>query len=306
MGFKSWSETDWNNYATKKVYNKSTSEIFTSTTLKNEFDPLNVTRESRDSENHPQSTPIIIGLDVTGSMSDILKKVTEKLGLLVNEIYDKKPISDPQICFNAIGDSYCDNAPLQVTQFESDITIAEQLTKLWFEEGGGGNFLESYTLSWYFAAYHTSIDSYEKHNKKGFIFTMGDDGIPPYLTKEEIHKVFGDTIETDTISAEELLSIVNRKWEVYHFMIDMRNRCGNADKRIDKWREVLGERAIYVTDYSKIPELIVSILELNNGKSIDEVSSNWSGDTSLIVKTSLGNLATTDTNNKGKNSIIEF
>lgn len=64
MGFRSWSETDWNNYATKKVYNKSTSEIFTSTTSRNEFDPLNVMRESRDSENHPQSTPIIIGLDV--------------------------------------------------------------------------------------------------------------------------------------------------------------------------------------------------------------------------------------------------
>lgn len=94
--------------------------------MKAEFDPKDIpVRESRDSADHPSSNAIIIGLDVTGSMSDILEGVAKKLNVLVSEILDRKPVTDPQIMFNAIGDAMCDTTPFQATQFESDIRIAE-------------------------------------------------------------------------------------------------------------------------------------------------------------------------------------
>ena len=82
-------------------------------------------------------------------------------GIMVEEILARKPVSDPHILCMGIGDVLCDQAPLQVTQFEADIRIAEQLEKLWLEKGGGGNSCESYNLPWYFAAMHTAIDCFE-------------------------------------------------------------------------------------------------------------------------------------------------
>lgn len=181
MGCGSWTPRDWDTYSKSSIAGKSAAGIYTSRSVKPEFDPKGIPmRESRDSDDHPNSNAIIIGLDVTGSMSDILEGVAKKLNVLVTEILDRKPVTDPQIMFNAIGDAMCDSTPFQATQFESDIRIAEQLTQLYFERGGGGNMFESYPLAWYFAAMHTDIDCLNKRNQKGFLFTMGDDCYAPY------------------------------------------------------------------------------------------------------------------------------
>ena len=190
MGCGSWTPRDWDTYSKSSIAGKSAAGIYTSRSVKPEFDPKGIPmRESRDSDDHPNSNAIIIGLDVTGSMSDILEGVAKKLNVLVTEILDRKPVTDPQIMFNAIGDAMCDSTPFQATQFESDIRIAEQLTQLYFERGGGGNMFESYPLAWYFAAMHTDIDCLNKRNQKGFLFTMGDDCYPDRLTAREIKDI---------------------------------------------------------------------------------------------------------------------
>ena len=220
MGCGSWTPHDWDSYSKSSIAGKSAAGIYTSKMMKAEFDPKDIpVRESRDSADHPSSNAIIIGLDVTGSMSDILEGVAKKLNVLVSEILDRKPVTDPQIMFNAIGDAMCDTTPFQATQFESDIRIAEQLTQLYFERGGGGNGFESYPLAWYFAAMHTDIDCLNKRNQKGFLFTMGDDCYPTKLTAREIKQIFGDTVERD-IPVDELLNLVNRKYEVFHLVLD--------------------------------------------------------------------------------------
>lgn len=298
MGGGSWTSHDWDTYSKKTISGKSAASIYSSRTTKKEFDPLNVkVRESRDSADHPQSNAIILGLDVTGSMSDILEQVAKKLNVLVSEILDRRPVTDPQIMFNAIGDAMCDSFPFQATQFESDIRIAEQLTQLYFERGGGGNMFESYLLAWYFAANHTDIDCYNKRSQKGFLFTMGDDCFPTKLTKREIKEIFGDDISED-ISTEALLAQVNRKYEVFHLILD---RHGDSSQ-INKWRNLMGERAIKVPDYTKIPEIIVSILETMGGKDVDAVAASWDGSTSLVVKEALNGLKSVT----AKSDLVEF
>lgn len=313
MGSGTFTSQDWSNYANSNVFGKTASQIYTSRKMKDEFDPIGVLRESRDSDEHPESTPIIIGLDVTGSMEDILNEVAQQLGDLVTEILERKPVSDPQIMFNAIGDSHCDSYPFQCTQFESDIRIAEQLTQLYFERGGGGNGFESYPLAWYFAANHTSCDNYEKRGKKGFLFTMGDDSYPRTLKSDELTDIFGDRLEGATeMTMNEVLTQASRKWEIFHLCLKQGwnmagvgwgNQPGEEENRIvGDWTRLLGERAIPVSDYTKIPQIIVSILERMAGKSVDEIVRSWDGSTAVVVREAIQGL----TEKKDDSGVIEF
>lgn len=301
MGGGSWTAKDWSSFSNSRVSGRSTASIYTSSKMKNDYDPKNVIRESCDSTEHPNSVPIILGLDVTGSMSNILQVMAEKLGLVMTEIYDRKPVTDPQILFAAVGDAVYDDYPLQVTQFESDIRIAKQLTDVYFERGGGGNGFESYPLIWYFAANHTKCDNYLKRNKKGFIFTFGDDGYPTKLTKKEIKEIFGDDAEKD-IPIDEILTQVNRQFEVYHFCMAQGGSYRDTDYR--NWQNLLGERAIKVRDYSKIPEIIVSILETYAGKDKDTIINSWDGSTAIAVADALSGLSVNKVSKD--NDLIEF
>lgn len=301
MGGGSWTARDWSSFSNSRVSGRSTASIYTASKMKNDYDPKNVMRESCDSTEHPNSTPIILGLDVTGSMSNILQVMAEKLGLVMTEVYNRKPVTDPQILFAAVGDAVYDDYPLQVTQFESDIRIAKQLTEVYFERGGGGNGFESYPLIWYFAANHTKCDNYLKRNKKGFIFTFGDDGYPTKLTKREIKEIFGDDVEKD-IPIDEILTKVNRQFEVYHFCMAQGGSYRDSDYR--NWQNLLGERAIKVKDYSKIPEIIVSILETYAGKDKDEIINSWDGSTAMAVADALSGLSVNKVSNS--NDLIEF
>lgn len=301
MGYGSWTSKDWSSYTTARGYtdHSTAAEMYTSSRMKKEFDPKGVEfRESCDSEDHPNSTPIILGLDVTGSMSSVLETVAHKLNDLITEIFDRNPIEDPQVCFMAFGDAECDDSPLQVTQFESDIRIAEQLNDIYFERGGGGNGGESYALPWYFSARHTKIDSFDKHNKKGFLFTIGDECCLPKLTKNQIKEFIGDDVEAD-LTAEELLTEVSRRYEVYHLIVKpVYYQPVESD-----WNKLLGKNSLVVEEIDKIPEIIVSVLELHAGKSVDEVADSWDGSTRVVVRDALAGLAVSGTD---KSALVEF
>lgn len=306
MGSGSWSSEDWKAYASKKgVYSGTARGIYTSRNMKKEFDPKRIDfRESCDSEEHPNTTAVIVGLDVTGSMSPVLESAVKNLNTLVTEIYKRKPVSDPHLMFMGIGDVICDRAPLQVTQFEADIRIAKQLTELWFEQGGGGNKTESYTLPWYFAANHTKIDCFEKRKEKGFLFTIGDEMPPSRLTAEQIEQVTGDEIEYDSFSTGELLREVSKKYEVFHFIIAQGSNCRamGLDNVKEKWNQFLGERAIVLEDCNKIAEIIVSTLQLLNGENIEKIANSWDKATSKAVKHALMKIDLVDKSNK----LIDF
>lgn len=302
MGCGTFTSKDWNNYTTSKgiTAQSSYSSIYKSNSMKDSLNPKGVTyRESCDSTDHPNSTPIILGIDVTGSMGDLAATIAkESLHTLMTELYDKQPVPDPHVMFMAIGDAYSDYSPLQVSQFEADIRIAEQLTDIYFEGHGGGNGGESYLLAWYFAARHTKIDSFEKHGRKGFLFTIGDEPNHAKLTVNQVKKIFGDDIEAD-LTAEELLTEVTRQYEVFHLIVkDGERRYGS----VTEWNKLLSERAMEVTDYTKIPEIVESTLEILNGADIATVSSQWDGNTSLVVQNAVKGLSTVDSSKE----LVEF
>lgn len=256
---------------------KTTDEIYSSRSIHKDLDPKGVKfRESRDSADNPNSTPIIVAIDVTGSMGIIADVLARKgLGTLFQEILSRKPITDPHLMFMAIGDAHCDSAPLQVSQFEADNRIVEQLTQIYIEGGGGGNKSESYNFPWYFAARHTVHDSLIKRGKRGYLFTVGDEEAPSPLTKDQISKFIGDTVERDFGSSELLLE-AQRMYDVFHVVIqegDYARR--NPDGVRTTWNKLLGQHVIHLSDHTKLSETIVSTMEVVEGRDAVSVTASF-------------------------------
>lgn len=291
MGNARWSTSDWDSYASS-TKGKSASQIFNAYSMKADMNPKNIkVRESRDSAKNPNSTPIILALDVTGSMGMIAESLArEGLGTLVEEILSRQPVSDPHIMVMGVGDAYCDSAPLQVSQFEADITIAKQLQDLYLEGGGGGNRFESYNLPWYFAATKTDIDCV-KHGRKGVLFTFGDEECPPTLTRAQIKQYLGDDVPAD-LKTEDLLQMVSEKFDVFHVVIEQGSYAQRAREKVyDSWEKVLPpERIISVQDYKKLPQILVSVMEVHGGKDPEQVVASWQGATAKTVKEAIKNV----------------
>jgi len=304
LGSGRWSDSDWASYSTTHVKSARTvDDIYKSRGLATELDPSGVKiRESCDSEDNPNSNAIIVALDVTGSMGMVLDTVArEGLSTLATEIYDRKPITDPHIMFMGIGDCHAhDRAPLQITQFEADIRIAEQLTKLYLERGGGGNDYESYALAWYFAAMHTRIDCFEKRQKKGYLFTIGDEEPTPYLSAADIERVLGYKPQQDRFSTQDLYTMASRYYNVYHLMVEEGSHFRtDPDGVVRAWTDVLGQNAIRLADHTKVAEVIVSIIQVAEGADNKDVSASWDGSTGLVVAKAINGLAKTAVDDNG-------
>ncbi len=292
MGSGRWDPDKWASYAASTT-RKSTADLYASRSLAAELDPKTVNvRESRDSGDNPNSLAAIFALDVTGSMGRVLDVMARKgLGTLAGEMLKRRPGGlDPHMMFMGIGDVECDRAPLQVTQFEADNRIVDQLTRLYLEGGGGGNHYESYTLAWYFAALHTSIDCFEKRRKKGYLFTVGDEEPTPILRARDINRVTSGGCQKD-FTPRELLDMASRSYQVFHVVVEEGSNGKSPEVR-DKWRDLLGQRVLFLSDHTKLAEVIVSAIQVTEGFEQHDVVGSWSGDTSLVVKRAIGALTT--------------
>lgn len=291
MGYARWNHDDWDDYVRGNI-RKSIDEIF-SNCLDPDLDPKNVSfRESRDSAENPLSTPVIVAVDQSGSMGFLAESlIREGLGTLVESIYERKPVTDPHVMCMALGDAWYDRAPLQVTQFEADIRIAEQLSKFYIEANGGGNNFESYNLPWYFAATRTRCDAWLRRQKKGYLFTVGDEPPPPELKAEHVKTFLGGGLQRDT-SSKELLRLTSQTWQVIHIITEEGSYYRSRPKQTsDAWATLLGKRAISLSDHRNLPELIVSVMQVLQGENPQEVAHSWSGKTAAVLMKALKGLA---------------
>ncbi len=286
MGSGSYRSEDWARLKRSRNISAGASheQIFKATSINEKLDPKFITkREAMDSEEHPDSTPIIIGLDVTGSMGYLASEIANNaLNETMMKLYSLKPVKDPQLMFAAIGD-VTDDAPLQVTQFESDVRIGEQLLQLWLELAGG-DAPEDFELLWYFASRHTKIDAFDKRGKKGIIFTIGDADIHENLESDSIKRIFGD--KTDSVSSAQLLKEVSEKYEVFHIHL----KKGYRDPAV--FQSLLPGRIITVDqdDINLIPEVIIGALRMINGEKIEDVIKDISTSSAMIVKHALSGI----------------
>ena len=271
MGYGRWSSSDYTTYTqTTKLETLSRSEVFSQCGVHESLNPARIVlRESRDSDTNPNSTPIIIGLDVTGSMGFVAESIAkEQLNTVMTRIIEEKPVDDPHLMFMAVGDIRSDVGPLQVSQFETDIRIIDQLRNIWLEGRGGGNHTESYDLPWYFAVHKTDIDVV-KRGKKGYLFTIGDE-YPPNepLPRNRLSSILNVEEVREYDSPKQLLDHASEKYKVFHLLAEEGAECRSVENKKhvrQAWKDLMGRNVVFVRNHKHIDDIIIAVLKIAEG-----------------------------------------
>ena len=282
MGWGSWTTASYDTAVRTMGFNSTTAmayanvqDVYRENRLNPLLNPKNVMRECLDTEEHPETIPVILALDVTGSMGPAATMCASKLDEIMTELYGK--VKDVEFLMMGIGDLACDDAPIQASQFESDIRILDQTTKIYFEGGGGGNSYESYTAAWYFGLHNTKLDCW-KRDKKGVIITMGDEPLNPYLPGRTLSEVLG--CPSQDVDTESLYKEVIEKFDVYHIAITDHSSYSRYEEQIkDSWGKLLKQHLIIATS-DELPEVIGNIIsehesQINTGIQVTEEGISW-------------------------------
>lgn len=239
---------------------------YSQTSLHSELDPKSRVRECCNTEEHPNTLPVILALDVTGSMGSACDECAASVANLMKDLYEQ--FEDVEVCVMGVGDLECDDSPLQVSQFESDVRVAKQMQEIYLEKGGGGNSYESYTAPWYFGLYHTRLDCFDKQGRKGVIITMGDEPLNPALNKRDVEHFLGVGLEEQVeLKTDKLYKEASKKFDIYHISVEDDRTNYNSDRgsyeeQVDKsFKDVIGDDHYLVSSVNGLQKNIVKCIE---------------------------------------------
>jgi hypothetical protein len=221
-------------------------------------------RDSRDSDAHPESHGVAIVFDVTGSMGEVPRILQKNLPKLMGLLMRKGYLEHPSIMISAVGDATCDHIPLQIGNFEAGIEIENDLTNIVLEGGGGGHITESYELAMYYLAKYTAMDNFEKRNKKGYLFIIGDETPYPEVDRRQVKDLIGDDLQ-ENIPTADIVEELTRTYDVYYVLPHMTSNY--KDHRVtDCWKKYFGQRILHLEDPNTVCELIASAVGVAEGK----------------------------------------
>jgi len=139
---------------------------------------------------------------------------------------------------------------------------------MWLVGNGGGNGSESYDLAWYFAAKHTYLEGFEKQNRKGFLFTFGDEPAPfQTMSKTDLKTIFGDG-DYESMSPAASLAAAQEKFKVFHVVVERGYRSGALR---NGWTNLLGTNVIFLRDTQYLTPVVIATMAIANGADPEAV-----------------------------------
>lgn len=201
--------------------------------------------------------PLVVAVDVTGSMATWPFEIFDRLPLLFNTLCQYR--EDLEICFAAIGDAGVDRWPLQVTEFAKGYDLEQQLNAL-FGEGGGGDAPESYGVFAWWVEHHVKAEQAEKP----FLIVFGDAPMHKTIPTEQLERLIGmppppgerpkgwtgrllgwQDEGQRQIDAIETWRRVAQRWNVWF----LRRPTGRPGDEVDRqWAEAIGKERVFRID----------------------------------------------------------
>jgi hypothetical protein len=207
--------------------------------------------------------PILVAVDVTGSMAHWPAAIFDRLPLLYQTLSQYR--EDVEISFAAIGDATCDRYPLQVTDFDRGAALDEKLGALYGEGGGGGGARESYEL---FAWFLQNRVKAENAVGKPFLIIYGDEGFYPEVDPKQVQHYLAGGIEKPVSSLAVWRDLMER-FNVY--LLRKRYGSDREDKVIlEQWQEALEpQRILSVNDEERAVDLALGLIARSWGRFAD-------------------------------------
>ena len=82
--------------------------------------------------------------------------------------------------------------------------------------------------------------------------------------------------------------MVSRMYHVYHIVVNEGSHYRHYGNRVDRrWRDLLGQNVYNLSDHTKLSEVIVSIIQRNEGEADDNIIKSWDGSTAVAVSAAL-------------------
>jgi len=210
--------------------------------------------------------PLVVAVDVTGSMARWPFEIFDRLPLLYNTLSQYR--EDLEVLFVAIGDARIDQWPLQVTEFAKGYALEQQLKAL-YGEGGGGDEPESYGLFAYWM--NRMLELQSDPQQKPFLIVFGDAPMHTQVTPEEIRSVLPDD-KSQACSALREWQKLTRNWNTWFL-----RRQGSPQDAIDKqWKEALGhEQILHIQDEPRAVDMAMGLVARHWG-CMSDFKSNMS------------------------------
>jgi hypothetical protein len=194
--------------------------------------------------------PLIVAVDVTGSMQSWPFEIFDRLPLLYNTLAQYR--DDLEISFAAIGDAAVDRWPLQVTDFATGFNLERHLNAI-YGEGGGGDAPESYGLFAYWLNTHVSVPNAERP----FLILFGDVDMHESVPSGQIRHVLDDDVAQDQPSIQ-MWNQVARNWNAWF----LRRPGGRRGDHIDEqWTKALGaQRVVHMDDEQRAVDYAMGLI----------------------------------------------
>jgi hypothetical protein len=207
-----------------------------------------------DPQKHIRSTstnPLIVAVDVTGSMANWPFEIFDRLPLLYNTLSQYR--EDLEVSFAAIGDAGYDHWPLQVTTFASGYDL-EQLLGSLYGEGGGGDAPESYGLLAHWINTHVEVPN---AREAPFLILFGDAPMHLQVPAEQIAHHLGDR-GNGSVDAIVAWQQVCRTWNTWF----LRRPTGKPGDRVDQqWGQAIsGQKILHIQDEQRAVDYAMGLI----------------------------------------------
>jgi hypothetical protein len=184
-------------------------------------------------------TPLVVAVDVSGSMSHWPKLIFDKLPVLYNEA--KLHLPDVEISFAAIGDNTCHM--LQVCDFRAGKDLEEGINAI--HPCGGDEYFEV-TLDYY--AHHCSMPK----AKKGLFVVCGNEPFRDTIEPEHLEKFVGDKGRKKTKTAD-VIAELQKKFDLYMLYVP-------TIEGIGAWEKAFGKQMVFkMEDPRRIVDCIIGL-----------------------------------------------
>jgi hypothetical protein len=194
--------------------------------------------------------PLIVAVDVTGSMQRWPAEIFDRLPLLYQTLSQYR--ADLEISFVAIGDSKCDRWPLQCTSFAKGFDLETQLKAL-HGEGGGGDIPESYGLFAHWVSTHVKTPNADRP----FCIVFGDAPMHPQVSEGEVRHYLGDEI-AQPVDSIGTFRQVSRAWNTWF----LRRPGGTKNDQVDQqWASAIGgQQVVHMDDEQRAVDYAMGLV----------------------------------------------